>query len=124
MNIYAAGDMKSGWAKRLQSLMPAIYHVLDPNDAPQSEGPRAYTDWDLAAIRRSDFVVCYMGPHNPSGFGMSLEAGYAHALGKPIVFIDCLGTDWRSKYFDMLRQVANAVVPTIEDAAKFISGDR
>jgi nucleoside 2-deoxyribosyltransferase len=70
-------------------------------------------------VRRCDILVAYMGPHNPSGFGLSLEAGYAKALGKGMIFVDEMQQDWRGKYFDMLRSIST-VVQTLEEAAKKI----
>lgn len=113
--IYAAGDMKSGWQDRLRALLPSRIVMLDPRSH-GLEDPAAYTKWDLGAVRDCHVVVAYMGSHNPSGYGLSLECGFAHALGRSIIFVDELGADWRSPYFGMLRAVSR-VVPTMEDAA-------
>jgi hypothetical protein len=59
-----------------------------------------------------------MEPTNPSGYGMSIEIGYAYALGKKIVFCDQLDTDKRTGSFDMHRVMATVVVKSLEDAAK------
>jgi nucleoside 2-deoxyribosyltransferase len=116
MKIYAAGDMHSGWQDALAALLPG-HEILDPRSHGLTE-PAAYTAWDLDAVRRADVVVVYMTPNNPSGYGPNLEAGYAHGLGKPVIFVDQIGADWRSKYFGMLRSIAMTVVPTLEDAAR------
>ena len=118
--VYAAGDMRSGWQDKLRALLPADIHILDPR-AHGLTDPAAYTKWDLDAVKDSTVVVVYMGPHNPSGFGLSIEAGFAHALGRKIIFVDEMQTDWRGKYFDMLRQIST-VVPSLEAAAKEIDG--
>jgi nucleoside 2-deoxyribosyltransferase len=115
MKIYLAGDMKSGWQDRFAAMLPARLELIDPRSHGLSD-PAAYTAWDLEGVRRADTVVAYMGPHNPSGFGLSIEAGYAHALGKPIIFVDEMTVDWRGRYFDMLRQIA-WTVPSLEAAA-------
>lgn len=107
--------MKSGWQDRFRSLLCDAVEIIDPRSHDLSD-PAAYTAWDLDGVRRADILVVYMGPHNPSGFGLSLEAGYGHALGKPIIFVDEMQQDWRGRYFDMLR-VISKVVPSLQAAA-------
>lgn len=116
--IYAAGDMKSDWQDRLRKILPPEVFIFDPRTN-NSTDPAVYTKWGLDAVKDSNLVVALMGPHNPSGFGMSLECGYAHALGRPIIFIDEMAKDWRGKYFDMLR-VISTVVFSVEDAAALV----
>jgi nucleoside 2-deoxyribosyltransferase len=120
--VYTAGDMKSGWQDKLRAELPASVELLDP----RSHGlktPAAYTAWDLGAIEQADAVVAFMGPHNPSGYGLMLECGFAHALRKPIVFVDLMlmCQDWRSPHFEMLRSIVTKRVWSFEDAAAFIS---
>ncbi len=117
--IYAAGDMKSGWQDDLRAALSPRFFIKDPRSHGLAD-PADYTKWDLDAIKDSVAIVAYMGPHNPSGFGLSLECGFAHALGRPIIFVDGLGTDWRGPYFDMLRTIAQRVVSTMDDAADAI----
>lgn len=114
--IYLAGDMRSGWQDAFAAMLPPQICVKDPSKH-GLKVPAEYTKWDLDAVRDSQLVVAYMGPHNPSGYGMALEIGYAHALGRPIIFVDCMGTDWRSEYFGMVRSVASEIVGSFEEAA-------
>ena len=89
-------------------LDPGAHGLLNPED---------YMRWDLGAIRKSDAVLAYMESSNPSGYGMSLEIGYAYALGIPIVFADDFcQTDERSRYFDMARACATCVCPGLPHA--------
>lgn len=114
MKIYLAGGMKTDWQDRLMAAAPR-HRYLDPRSHGITD-PAEYTRWDLAAVAVCDVVVAQMDSSNPSGFGLSLEVGYAHALGKRVVFIDGIRGDWRSRYFDMVRQVST-VVESIEAAA-------
>lgn len=118
MIVYLAGDMRSGWQDRLKSLLPSDVETIDPRSHGLTD-PAAYTRWDLDGVRRAAVVVAYMDPSNPAGFGLAIEAGYAYGLGKSIIFVDQMGADWRSRYFDMLRQIAT-VVPTFEAAAELL----
>lgn len=110
MKVYLAGGMQDGWQDRFS----ADFELLDPRSW-QDPDPVVYTARDLAAIRDADAVLAYMDSANPSGYGLSLEVGFAHALGKPVVFVDVIGADWRSRYFGMVRSVST-VVRSIDDA--------
>lgn len=111
--VYLAGDMKSGWQDTFANIVNGEATLLDPRSHGLSD-PAAYTRWDLDAVAKSDAVVVFMGPHNPSGYGLCVEAGYAHALGIPTFFVDALGNDWRSRYFDMVRQISTVVGTFVE----------
>lgn len=115
MKVYLAGGMKGTWQDDLMRLVPS-HTYFDPRSH-GIQDPVGYTDWDLKHIGMCDVLVAYMDPSNPSGFGLSLEIGFAAALCKYIVFIDQLGLDWRSRYFGMHRVIATCVVPSVESAA-------
>ena len=115
--VYLAGGMKDGWQDRFMLTLDGVEY-FDPRTHGLTD-PAAYTEWDLRHVRLADAVVAYMDPANPSGYGLSLEIGYAHALGKRIVFIDAFGADWRGKYFDMHRQLCE-VAPSIAHAQAII----
>ena len=102
--VYLAGGLASDWQHQIISASSNI-EFLDPRTW-QHPSPAVYTERDLAAIRMSDAVFAFMSSANPSGYGMSLEIGYAHALKKPIIFCDLLKEDWRRKYFGMAKVCA------------------
>ena len=117
MKVYLAGDMKSGWQDRLMRECTVPHEWLDPRSH-GLESPWEYSKWDLDAIDACDVLVAHMHPGNPSGLGMSLEVGYAHGVGKPIIFWDEIGRDWRAKYFGMVRFVATFIVTDVGAAAR------
>ena len=90
------------------------HEILDPNSHKLTD-EKSYTEWDLNAIRECNCVVAFMDSSNPSGYGMSLEIGYAHGLGKTVIYLDALGNDWRQKYFGMVRSVSR----TVQSIAEF-----
>ena len=108
-SVYLAGGMKDGWQDEVIGALRG-WVIYDPR-AHGLTNPADYTQWDLEHIRAADVVVAYIDSMNPSGYGMSIEIGYAHALGKPIVLIDRLA-DWRGRYWDMARQVCVVVKDT------------
>ena len=102
MIIYLAGGMRDGWQDRVRPLLGSNV-VLD-----------------LQGVREADVVLVHMSSSNPSGFGLSVELGYAYALGKRIVFCDEIASDWRTGYFGMHREMATVVCRSLEEAAKAI----
>lgn len=118
MIIYLAGGMKDGWQDRAAALLPD-HELLDPRSW-STPDPTVYTARDLEAVRQADAVLVHMSSANPSGYGLSVELGYAYALGKHIVFCDEISGDWRSSYFEMHRQMATVVCHTLEAAAEAV----
>lgn len=119
MIIYLAGGMKDGWQDKVAPLL-AGHELLDPRSW-STPDPAAYTVRDLEAVRKADCMLAHMSSSNPSGFGLSVELGYAYALGKRIVFCDEIRTDWRTGYFGMHRQMASQVCYSLEAAAAAVN---
>jgi nucleoside 2-deoxyribosyltransferase len=115
MIAYLAGGMHNNeWREFLKKELSSSYNlILDPTDW-DCASPEEYTEKDLAAIRKSDYIVVYMDSSNPSGFGLSVEIGYAKALNKKIIFVDNIKDDYRSRYFGMHRVMATHVVKTLD----------
>lgn len=104
--IYLAGGMQSEWRDAAKRHSGHLF--LDPMEINAGvTDPAIYTENDLAAIRDADGVLVFMSPDNPSGYGLSVELGYAIALGKPVAWVDTLGDDWRTRYFGMHRHMAS-----------------
>jgi nucleoside 2-deoxyribosyltransferase len=92
------------------------HQILDPRSW-SDPTPAIYTARDLQAIRNCDCLLVHMASSNPSGFGLSVELGFAYAIGKRIIFCDEISSDWRSNYFGMHREMANYVCASLADAA-------
>jgi len=107
--------MKSGWQDYVMQNGPAVqYH--DPRSHGLQE-PDQYTLWDLMAVQQADIILAYMESDNPSGIGLSVEVGYAKALGIPILFIDGVSED---KRFDIARSCADAVTSSLDEGIKLL----
>jgi nucleoside 2-deoxyribosyltransferase len=117
--IYLAGGFNSGWQQIARDLLPG-YHLLDPSQHDLAD-PLAYTAWDLRAVQECDILLANMEESNPAGYALSLEIGYAKALGKQILFVDQVNDPKRSRYFEMIRQVADRVFPSLQQAADFLN---
>jgi nucleoside 2-deoxyribosyltransferase len=111
--IYLAGGMKTNWQQRLHHAL--LNHTLiDPRLHGLSD-ERAYTEWDLRAIRSASLVLAYMDTGNPSGYGLSLEVGYAYAVGKEIWYV-CEDASPRQQHFGIVRAVADRTFCSLDAA--------
>lgn len=120
MTIYLAGSLQGPLRERvIRALIDKRHTLIDPATSGLIN-EIDYTRWDLRGIDRCETVVAFMDSNNPSGYGLNFEIGYAYATKKRIVFLDMLGTDWRVKYFGMVRAVVSQTVYTVEELAEVV----
>jgi len=120
MKVYLAGGMTNPWREDVITHGPdAVYlnpciHGLDDETL--------YTAWDLLAVRESDVVFVYFEADNPSGFGLSIEAAYGHALGKTIVLVDEKSAvdPITGRRLGMLRSISDAVFDNLDGGIEFL----
>ena len=84
--------------------------------------PKLYTEWDLQAIKNSEIIFAYFEGNNPSGYGLSLELGYAAAYGKFIILVDekSSSTPEISRYIKIVRETANVVFDDLDSAIRYL----
>lgn len=70
---------------------------------------RDYVKRDLSHVRKADIIFAFLEKSNPSGFGLAVELGFAHALSKRIILIDEVG----SRYTRFCDEVADFNEPTL-----------
>jgi nucleoside 2-deoxyribosyltransferase len=83
---------------------------------------KEYTIWDLFYVKNCDVVFAYMEKDNPSGFGLTLEIGYAAALGKKIILIDeksSIDAHFEQK-FRIVRESSSIVFDNFSDGIMFL----
>ena len=110
MKVYLSGGMRSGW----QDIFKAVARnqgitCFDPRDHGLVDAG-AYVKKDLEWVKESDLVMAYLESSNDSGVGLSVELGYAKALGKEIWLV-CEKFD---KKWDFIRALADAEFKTVE----------
>jgi len=81
-----------------------------------------YTLWDLDTVRRCDIVLAYLEHGNPGGYALSLEVGFAKALGKRIVLVDekSRSDPKLAKNLAMIRECADVKVESLDEAIAFL----
>jgi nucleoside 2-deoxyribosyltransferase len=92
MKIYLSGGLRSGW----QDLMPEINGVeyFDPRKESDQVKAIGFVKDDIAGVKESDLVFCYMEKNNPSGLGAAWECAVAAENEIPIIVV------WEKSYID------------------------
>ena len=85
--VYLAGGMTNNWREKIIEKFSDRLTIYSPIDH-KLKDENLYTVWDLHFVKKSDIIFAYMEADNPSGFGLTLEIGYAKALSKTIILID------------------------------------
>lgn len=117
MNVYLSGGMRSNWQDKVRASCPLSQGVyIDPRKHGLDD-PSSYAAWDLAGVKKSDIVFAYMEANNPSGVGLSLEVGYAKALGKLIIFAD----EKNDRRMAIVRAIADIVVEGLPAGIKVLA---
>ncbi len=119
--VYLAGGMKSDWQNIVLNRLSNFFIFYNPQDH-NLEKETEYTIWDLHFVKSSDIIFAYMAKDNPSGYGLTLEIGYACALNKTIILIDersKIDTSFNN-HFKIVRESASIVFEDLEDGLRFL----
>lgn len=83
---------------------------------------KEYTVCDLFYVESSDIIFAYMEKDNPSGFGLTLEIGYASALGKTIILVDekSIIDEVFAEKFSIVRETASIVFSNLESGINYL----
>jgi nucleoside 2-deoxyribosyltransferase len=113
--VYLAGGF-SGWREKVKELTNVEF--FDPKLKPDNTW-QEYGTWDLHYIKQCDILFGYMGKDNPSGYGLSVEIGYAKALNKTIILVLESGHE-KDKYLQFLKITADIVYETLDEGIEFL----
>lgn len=118
--VYLSGGHYSGWQKNVIKAANS-FEYKDPSQNGFTD-PRLYTEWDLEAIRSSDIVFAYFEDANPGGYGLSLEVGYAAALGKHIIFVDEKShhSPNAGRYLKIVQKTSNVVFDSLGEGIDYL----
>ena len=86
--VYLAGGLVSNWRESIMEEFGHAFEFFNPQDHGLENCSKQYTKWDLFFVKQSDIVFAFMEKDNKSGFGLTLELGYAKALDKLIILVD------------------------------------
>lgn len=120
--VYLAGGMKGDWQSRVIEYSKDEFEFFNPQDH-KLKKPKEYTGWDLFYLDKSDICFAYLEKDNPSGIGLSLEIGYAKALGKMIILVDeKSGLDYKEyNKFGIVRNSSTVVFDNLEEGLEYLN---
>lgn len=119
--VYLAGGFSSDWRDKVKEEALNL-EFFDPKEKEQKKEFewKEYGVWDLHYIKQCDICFVYMERDKPSGYGLSVEIGYAKALGKTVILVLETGHE-KDKYLLFLRTVADIIYDNIDDASAFLA---
>lgn len=123
--VYLAGGFRSGWQDEVKKLNGFIW--LDPKVKERPNGVvvpmdvNEYGTWDLHYIRQSDIVFAYCERTNTSCIGMSVEMGYAKALGKTIILVlEPNHETIKDQYLQFLKKASSITFDNLQDGLNYL----
>lgn len=122
LSIYLAGGMSSNWQQKIINKFQKEFIIYNPRDH-ELDNSLEYTEWDLFYVKNADILFAFMEKDNPSGFGLTLEVGYAKAMGKLIVLVDeksSVDKNFGEK-FKIVRNSSSIVFENLDDGVKYLS---
>ena len=119
--VYLAGGFHSGWQESVIEECSNRFVFFDPR-VHSLGGSKEYTSWDLHHVSQCDILFAFMEPTNPSGFGLSLEVGFARALNKTIILVDGKSSSNQEfgNYFKMIRESSNVVFDELIEGIEYL----
>lgn len=120
--VYLAGGFRSNWQKKVITNCDNAFIFFNPREHGLEKAVSMYTTWDLHHVKQSDILFGFMEKDNPSGYGLSLEVGYAKALSKTIILIDEKSKNDKTfeRYFDIVRESSNIVLDSFEEGIEVL----
>ena len=87
--VYLAGGMnQSDWQKEVVDYVSNEDYIFFNPRLHNLDIVKEYTLWDLYYVSKCDLLFAYMQEDNLSGYGLTLEVGYAKGLNIPIILVD------------------------------------
>jgi len=114
--VYLAGGLSSNWRKSIIDDLNESFIFFDPQEHGLEECSKQFTSWDLFHVKQCDIVFAFMEENNRSGYGLTLEVGYAKALDKLIILVDERSSrDVKfASYFRIVRESASITFDSLE----------
>ncbi len=119
--VYLAGGLISQWQEKIISELNGQFSFFNPAQHAIENGEE-YTAWDLHYVRRADIIFAYMEASNPSGIGLSVEVGFARALGKTVILVDERSANDLAfaHRFHIVRETASITLNTLSDGLRVL----
>jgi nucleoside 2-deoxyribosyltransferase len=120
--VYLAGGLATNWRRSIIDEMGDFFIFFDPQNHGSESCSKEYTNWDLFHVKQCDIIFAYMEKDNQSGYGLTLEIGYAKALDKLIILVDersSIDTKF-SRFFRIVQESASITFDDIEKGKSYL----
>lgn len=125
--VFLSGGMKSlDWQNKvINEINSQDFIFFNPREH-NLNTPEQYTAWDLFYVKECNILFAYMSSDNPSGFGLTLEVGYAKGLDKLIILIDEKSSidEKFGSNFKIVRESSTITFDNLNDGIKFLKNMR
>jgi nucleoside 2-deoxyribosyltransferase len=120
--VYLAGGLTTNWRQPILDELDNHFIFFNPQDHGLEECSKQFTNWDLFHVKQCDIVFAYMEENNLSGYGLTLEVGYAKALDKLIILVDekSINDKKFSNYFRIVRESATITFNSLEKGLHYL----
>lgn len=125
--VFLSGGMKSSdWQKKVINEINSNDFIFYNPREHNLNNPEQYTAWDLFYVKECDILFAFMSSDNPSGFGLTLEVGYAKGLDKLIILIDEKSTidDKFASNFKIVRESSTLIFENLKEGIEFLKNIR
>jgi len=122
LKVYLAGGLATNWRSPILDELSDSFIFFNPQDHGLEECSKQFTNWDLFHVKQCDIVFAYMEERNQSGYGLTLEIGYAKALDKLIILVDERSSqDGKfARYFRIVRESASLTFDSLEKGLVYL----
>jgi len=123
IKVYLAGGLRTNWREDVILKAQGNFTFINPKYHGLEDNADQYTAWDLFYVKNCDILFGYMEQDNKSGYGLSLEIGYARALDKTIILIDerSEADEWFKRKYEIVRSASNVNIKSLELGIEFLN---
>jgi nucleoside 2-deoxyribosyltransferase len=119
--VYLSGGLGNDWHQPILDKFKDKFIFFNPRKHKLYEHSE-YTPWDIHFVKLSDIIFAYLEKDNMSGYGLSLEIGFARALDKTIILVDERSREDKefAERFKIVRSAASKVFENLDDGLKYL----
>ena len=124
--VYLAGGLSTRWRQPIIEELNNSFIFYNPQEHGLEECSKQFTNWDLFHVKQCDIVFAYMEEDNLSGYGLTLEIGFAKALDKLIILVDERSTNDKkfSNYFRIVQESATITFNSLDKGLNYLKSFR
>ncbi len=119
--VYLSGGLGNDWHGPIIDRFKEKFIFFNPRTHGLDHHSE-YTPWDLHYVQQCDILFAYIEETNQSGYGLTLELGYARASNKTIILVDersAVDPDFEKRFL-IVRQSSSRVFDDLPSGLNFL----